>query len=86
MNEKLSELREKIDNVDNEILKNLSERMKISKEIGELKKKQDIPILQSSRWQHVLFDRIEKGKKMNLNDSFLCKLYQLIHEESMRQQ
>ena len=60
----LEELREEIDKYDNDILKILEARMAIAKKIGEYKKKNNIAILQSDRWDEILNKRLEIAKKI----------------------
>ena len=61
---KLNELRKKIDEIDEKIVELISERKKISSEIGKLKKKQRIDILDKKRENEVLnhVERVAKGK------------------------
>ena len=56
----------------------------ISREIGRLKKRSNITIFQPERWLKILGDRTEAGKGKGLPDQFILRLYQLIHEESIR--
>ena len=49
----LENLRVKIDDADSQILDILGNRMKVSDEIGKIKKKQNVAILQSERWKNI---------------------------------
>ena len=44
MDKRILELRQQIDDLDEEIIQLLKKRMGISKEVGELKEKLDIPV------------------------------------------
>ncbi len=81
---KLEELRTKIDDLDNELIKVLAKRMNIVKEIGEYKSDNNITILQLKRWVEIISSRISKGVKQKLNKEFLLKLLQLVHKESIQ--
>ncbi len=82
----LQVLRSKIDTSDNKILQILGTRMQIAKEIGTLKKKNNVAILQSERWDEILQTMIELGKKNNLSEAFVIKLFKAIHQESIEHQ
>jgi len=51
---KLIELRKKIDSLDEEIFDLLEKRMNLSKEIKDVKKKENISVLDSGREQEIL--------------------------------
>lgn len=79
-------LRTHIDTLDKEILKLLGDRMKISKKIGKIKRIQNLPRLQKQRWQEVLQDRVCEGQKSGLRETFIQRIWETIHQESLRQQ
>jgi len=83
---KLEELRSQIDRVDNYIMEILSERMDIARKIGEFKRDNNVTILQSSRWDEIVHDRIQKGTKKELTEEFIKELFEAIHQESIRHQ
>lgn len=82
--ESIEQLREEIDLIDENLLSFLSSRMEISRKIGEYKKHHNIAILQTTRWDKLLSDMIEKGKGYGLSKEFILNLFRLIHEESIR--
>ncbi|MEO0902641.1 MAG: bifunctional 3-deoxy-7-phosphoheptulonate synthase/chorismate mutase type II [Bacteroidota bacterium] len=53
-NSKLSNLRAQIDVIDNQLIDTLGKRMKISDEIGKLKKQKNVAVLQTNRWNAIL--------------------------------
>ncbi|HYA43446.1 MAG TPA: chorismate mutase, partial [Syntrophobacteraceae bacterium] len=75
-----------IDVVDEQIMELLAQRMKISTEIGRLKKRKNISILQPERLRKMLADRVESSRAKGLSESFLLQLFRRIHEESIRHQ
>ncbi len=60
--DRLEELRNKIDKIDEEILKLLNERAKLAKDVGHLKKKYNLPVYVPSR-EKAIFDRLKKINK-----------------------
>ena len=82
----LENLRIKIDNADSQILDILGIRMKVSEEIGKIKKKQNVAILQSSRWNNILEKMISDGKEKGLSEDFILKIFKAIHQESINHQ
>jgi len=74
----LSKLRKKIDEIDDQILLALCERVKVCKAIGDAKKKQSMPIRDLSRESEV-FKRIkEKSAKIGLNAGQVEAVYREI--------
>ena len=82
----LENLRIKIDNADSQILDILGNRMKVSEEIGKIKKKQNVAILQSARWNDILEKMISDGKEKELSEDFILKIFKAIHQESINHQ
>tara|TARA_Y100000768_G_C23893713_1_gene641453 strand:+ start:35 stop:1117 length:1083 start_codon:yes stop_codon:yes gene_type:complete len=82
----LENLREKIDDADSQILDILGNRMKVSDEIGKIKKKQNVAILQSERWKDILKKMISDGKEKGLSEDFILKIFKAIHQESINHQ
>lgn len=80
---KLDKLRGEINQVDDELINLLSNRMKISGEIGEYKKDKDITILQSKRWNAILDKYIAKGQENGLSREFVTRFIKAIHDESI---
>jgi chorismate mutase len=83
---KLEELRAIIDKTDEDILEMISRRMNVVKEIGEYKKENQVTILQLKRWKNILGNQLHTGSRVGLSKGFIKKLYQLIHDESIRMQ
>jgi chorismate mutase len=84
--DKLAELREKIDKIDDLVIQKMAERMKIVEQIGNHKKDNGITILQVNRWDEILQKRTNYAKALNLNPEFTEKMLELIHGESIRKQ
>jgi chorismate mutase len=82
----LDVLRNRIDAIDTELLETLSARVDIVKKIGQYKKDHNVTALQINRWTKLMDDRVNIGKKFELNENFVKTLFQLIHEDSVRMQ
>jgi len=84
--ENLTELRNQIDEIDDELLNVLSKRMRVSREIGQYKKEHNMPVLQTVRYDEILENRTSNAEKMGMGASFMKTVLEAIHEESIRQQ
>ena len=84
--ESLVELRQQIDQIDDELLSILARRMRISQEIGQYKKEHNMPVLQTNRYDQILDKRIREAEKMGIGTVFMKQVLEAIHEESIRQQ
>ena len=76
--------RDEIDLIDLEILDTISRRAKVVEKIAEYKREHKMTILQVSRWDELLKDRLAIAKKLGLDDKFSKELYQQIHLMSIR--
>jgi len=83
---KLEDLRDQIDEVDDQIIKTLANRMNIARNIGDYKRLNNVTILQPERWDEILDTRTHNGIQNKLTKEFILRLYSLIHEESIHQQ
>jgi chorismate mutase len=79
----LDDLRKQIDNLDNQLLDVLKQRMKISEAIGKYKFENNITILQSRRYDEIMNDRVKRAISRGLNPEFSTKIFESIHEESI---
>lgn len=84
--ENLHELRNQIDECDNNIIEILSKRMRICREIGTYKKQHGITILQTGRYNEILDKRGAQGSLCGMDSDFIKSIFESIHEESVRQQ
>ena len=82
----LTDLRAKIDVIDHALLENLGKRMKISDNIGEIKRSNNVAVLQNKRWNEILGKMILEGEKLDLSEEFILKLFKAIHQESINRQ
>ena len=84
--ESLAMLRRRIDSIDNELLDVLSRRMQVSREIGQYKKENSMPVVQAGRYNDVLRSRIEMGEQLGMSAEFMRTFLLAVHDESVRQQ
>ncbi len=82
----LAELRDQIDKLDDRVINVLEERMQIAEKIGVHKKKNNITILQTKRWDDMLHSRLSLGTRKGLSEEFITKLFRSIHQESINHQ
>lgn len=83
---KLEELRLKIDELDNSLLKKLADRMALVAEIGEYKKENNVAIFQLERWKEILETRSKWASILNLDIESMHKLLSEIHSYSIKVQ
>ncbi len=82
----IGDLRAQIDDLDDKIINIFEKRMAISTEIGQYKKKHNVAILQSKRWESILNKRLKMGKERGLSSDFIVKVFRAIHQESIDHQ
>ncbi|MCR4417909.1 MAG: chorismate mutase [Ignavibacteria bacterium] len=81
---KLDELRKRIDLVDQQILLLLSARNDFVKKVAQLKKENGIPVYDESREKQLINDWIESSKILGLSEEFVKSILELIISESRR--
>jgi len=84
--ELLLELRREIDEIDDRLLTLISRRMQVAREIGRCKKENNIPILQPTRYEHLVTEKISQADSLQMDPKFIKQILEAIHEESVRQQ
>lgn len=82
----LRELRARIDVIDENLLYTLASRMKVSARIGQIKKENNISILQTGRWDEVLGKVLKAADMYGLDREFVTKVFNAIHEASVARQ
>jgi chorismate mutase len=76
--EDIQTLRKRVDEVDDQIIKALSERVKICRAIGEAKKQQGLSVRDKSRENEVYMRVKEKAAKFQLEPAQIEALYREI--------
>ena len=82
----LNDLRDKILALDDRIFELLVARMRLSEQVGELKKEHKITILQHEYWLEQIRARLSKSAEMQLSTHFIRQLMDAIHQESIGRQ
>lgn len=82
----LAKLREQINQIDDELMALIGQRMKIADKIGQYKKENNITILQTNRWNEILAKAFVKGEKLGLGKDFITKYFDAVHMESINHQ
>lgn len=72
--------------LDDRIFFLLSERMKISEEIGQFKRSNNITILQQEHWAKIISSRLKSSDELKLSTRFIRQILDAIHQESIRHQ
>lgn len=84
--EHIDDLRHQIDHIDNELFDLYGKRMALAEAIGKYKKKNNIAILQTNRWNEILENSVAKGRERGLSDGFVTQVLTAIHQESINHQ
>lgn len=84
--EDIRSLRAQIDELDNSLMELLAKRFRLCREIGTFKKEHNMTILQTRRYNEILEKRGTQAGLCGMNPKFAAHIFELIHEESIRQQ
>jgi chorismate mutase len=82
----MEKMRQQINQLDDELLQLLGQRMRIADQIGQYKKDNNITILQTNRWNSILERAIRKGEQIGLSKEFILKYFDAVHMESISHQ
>ena len=86
MQDRLEELRDLIDQLDEEIAQKLGSRMDIAERIGDHKRANQVAILQPERWERIMQRQLRLAGHLGLSPAFVQELMDAIHRESIRRQ
>jgi chorismate mutase len=79
-------LRKQIDELDNELMELLAKRMRVCREIGQYKKEHNMTVFQANRYNEILEKRGAQGSLLGMDAEFIARVFEGVHEESVRQQ
>lgn len=82
----LTHLREQINQVDDELLTLIGQRMRLADKIGIYKRENNITILQTNRWNAILDRAFNKGEQLGLSKEFITRYFDAVHLESINHQ
>ncbi len=86
INVAMKEWRDKIDQLDEELISITSQRMNIVKEIANHKKENNLTILQEGRWAQMIESRRQSAEALGLPPELFLKIFEHLHQESIRMQ
>ena len=84
--EAIDQLRRQIDDLDNQLIELLSNRMRICREIGRYKREHNITVFQASRYNEILEKRGAQATRCDMSAEFVATVFENVHQESVRQQ
>ena len=79
----LTNLRQKIDELDENLVDNLQIRTNLVKEIANFKLENNLTIFQIERWFNILNNRKEQAKILGMNPKMISEIFELIHKYSI---
>lgn len=82
----LEALRQQINQLDDELMQILSQRMKLAEQIGQYKKENNITILQTARLNEILDRAFRTGEQLGLSQEFISRYFDAVHMESINHQ
>ncbi len=84
--DELQQLRDLIDQLDEEIAQKLGSRMDIAERIGEFKQAHNVAILQPERWERIMHRQVALCQRLGLDPAFVEAFMNTVHSESIRRQ
>lgn len=85
-NTELNWLRAEIDELDDQLWQTISDRMDVSRRIGEWKKAHGVEALQPQRYQEIINTRSQWAQQHGLTGDFAKQIFDIIHQESLKKQ
>lgn len=82
----IERIRSLIDEVDRRLILDLSERFALVDEIGDIKRRHDIPVLQLKRWEDLLEDHLARAEGKGLDSRLIKAIFELIHAKAVELQ
>ncbi|MEI2749460.1 MAG: chorismate mutase [Ferruginibacter sp.] len=82
----LQKLREQVDQLDDELLSLMAQRMKMADKIGIYKKENQMTILQTERFNAILQRAFAKADQLGLSREFIQRYFDAVHMESINHQ
>ena len=84
--EGIHELRKQIDEADDELWNAVLKRQQLSCLIGEYKKKHNLPVLQTDRYNELLQRRLQWGERNGISEKTIMQIVEALHTASVEQQ
>lgn len=67
--------RKQLDDVDKQLLRLVAERVSLIEQVGHLKSRHNVPMMQPARVQEVYISRAEYGRELGLDGLFVKNLF-----------
>lgn len=83
---KFQKLRNKLDELDEELLKLLAKRIKAVDEISTIKHQSNLQIVQLNRWKDVLHLTLKQAKKTGIDNDSIMNIMESIHLNAIKAQ
>lgn len=83
---KMTRIRHILDEVDDELIQLLAHRMQLVKELGQLKKEENLSVLQFERWNKVVERMTASAQQQGLDMDFVRQILNCLHSEAIRVQ
>lgn len=84
--EEIEQIRQIMDSMDAEVVDIIAKRMELVKRLGKIKGENNMPVYQADRWREIIESRTIWGNKNQLDPEFILKLFELIHDQSIKTQ
>lgn len=82
----LNNFRNSITEIDMQILDLFAQRFQISEAIGQIKKENNLPLLDEARWYELLWELKQKASHNWLDEKFVEDVWNRVHRESLSRQ
>ena len=82
----LTSLREQIDAIDDQLWQLILQRMELSRQVGEVKRQENMPIRQPNRFDELLQRRLRWAEQNGLSQEVVFAVCHALHEESVKVQ
>lgn len=82
----LDQLRQQINQLDEEVLQLLARRMQVAEQIATYKQENNITILQTGRWQEIMERTLRRAGELQLSRTFITQYLDALHMESISHQ
>jgi chorismate mutase len=86
LQEQVADIRHIIDSLDAEMVDLLARRMHVIEQLARVKQENNMSIYAPERWREIVANRTKQGQVLNLNEDFILKLFEVIHDSSIKTQ
>ena len=84
--DEIKKLRDSIDDLDRDIVDAVAKRMFLVRQVGELKKKNNVEVVQNDRWQQLLKSRMSWSSDDGMSSDEIKELFTTLHDISVSRQ